>query len=80
MTDVVVLIGLATGATIAKKIAVEGFIVRGVVDIVWNDIDREISVIYQSTSVLQVFIIGFEIRCFEIVLSMVQPITRASLL
>ena len=74
------MIGLAAGATITKKIAVESLIMRGVVDIVWDNIDKEISVIYQGISVLQVFVMGFEIRYFEIVLSIVQPITCASLL
>ena len=75
-----VLIGLTAGATVTKEIVAEGLVMRGVVDIFWDNIDREIDLIGQGTSILQVFVMRSKIGCLETVLSMVQPITRASLL
>ena len=75
-----ILIGLAARATIAKEIAAEGRVMREVVNVVWKNINRVIGLICQGTLVLQVCVMRSEIRYLEIVLSVIQPITCASLL
>ena len=74
------MIDLTARATTVKEFAIESFIMQDVIDVVWDDINKKMSLICQGTLVLQVIVMVSEIRYLEFVLSVIQPITCASLL
>lgn len=61
------------------EVVAKGFIVE-LVDVIWDNIYKEIYLISQNILILQIVIIKSKIKCLEIIVSVIQLIIYASLL